>query len=107
MNLFSKIKGALLRGGLFRDYEPSLKTGEYILPALGILRKFREPLNIFISKNGEWHRRGLVYEPHRALEHSNVVWNTLHGSYGEDGQVERLLESLQIPFTGSSAVASA
>ena len=36
-----------------------------------------------------------------------VFGNEFHGSYGEDGQVERLLESLQIPFTGSSAVASA
>ena len=65
-----------------------------------------EPVDILISKDGEWHRGGLAYEPHRALEHSDVVWNALHGSYGEDGQVQKLLEGLQIPFTGSSAVAS-
>jgi hypothetical protein len=29
-----------------------------------------------------------------------VVWNALHGSYGEDGQVQRLLQRLQVPFTG-------
>jgi len=107
MNLSSKIKVAVLRGGPSSDYDASLKTGEYILSALRDMSEVYEPVDIFISKNGEWHRKGLVYEPHRALEHSDVVWNALHGSYGEDGQVERLLESLQIPFTGSSAVASA
>ena len=107
MNLSSKIKVAVLRGGPSSDYDASLKTGEYILSALRDMPEVYEPVDIFISKDGEWHRRGLVHEPHRALEHSDVVWNALHGSYGEDGQVERLLESLQIPFTGSSAVASA
>jgi D-alanine-D-alanine ligase len=36
-----------------------------------------------------------------------VVFNCLHGEYGEDGQVQRLLESLGVPYTGSGSLASA
>ena len=106
MTLSSKIKVAVLRGGPSSGYESSLKTGGHILSALRDMSEVYEPVDILISKDGEWHRGGLAYEPHRALEHSDVVWNALHGSYGEDGQVQKLLEGLQIPFTGSSAVAS-
>lgn len=98
---------AVIRGGQSSDYNDSLKTGEHILSALRDMPEVYEPVDIFISKDGEWHRGGLVHEPHRALEHVDVVWNALHGLYGEDSQVQRILESLQIPFTGSSAVASA
>lgn len=37
---------------------------------------------------------------------SEVVFLALHGTYGEDGQVQERLEKLQIPFTGCDAVAS-
>lgn len=104
---FSKIRVAVLRGGPSSAYEVSLKTGAYVLSLLREMSDVYEPIDIFISKDGEWHLSGLVHEPHKALGHTDVVWNALHGSYGEDGQVQRVLEGLQIPFTGSSAVASA
>jgi len=107
MNLSSKTRVAVLRGGPSSEYEVSLKTGEHILSTLRELSEDYEPIDIFISKDGEWHKEGLVQEPYRALEYADVVWNALHGEYGEDGQVQRVLESLNIPFTGSSAVASA
>lgn len=107
MNLSSKVRVAVVRGGPSTEYEASLKTGEHILSVLREMSDSYEPMDVFISKDGEWHREGLVEEPHRALRYVNVVWNALHGQYGEDGQVQRVLESLQIPFTGSTAVASA
>ncbi|MDO8589957.1 MAG: ATP-grasp domain-containing protein [bacterium] len=106
MNLSSKIRVAVLRGGPSSDYSASLQTGAHILSALRETPETYEPVDIFISKDGEWHRGGLVHEPHRALEHTDVVWNALHGSYGEDGQVQRILDGLQVPFTGSGALAS-
>lgn len=107
MNLSSKMRVAVLRGGPSGEYDVSLKTGANILSILRELSETYDPIDIFISKDGEWHKEGLVHEPYRALEHADVVWNALHGAYGEDGQVQRVLESLRIPFTGSSAVASA
>lgn len=107
MSLSCKIQVAILRGGPSSGYGDSLKTGEHILSTLRDMPEVYEPVDIFISKDGEWHRGGLVHEPHQALKYVDVVWNALHGSYGEDGQVQRVLENLQIPFTGSGAVASA
>ncbi|MDO8728261.1 MAG: hypothetical protein Q7K26_00040 [bacterium] len=107
MNLSSKIRVAVLRGGSSGDYDASLKTGEHILSILRDMSETYEPVDIFISKNAEWHLGGLVHEPHKALSHTDVVWNALHGVYGEGGKVQRILEGLKIPFTGSSAMASA
>lgn len=95
-----------MRGGPSGGYDSSLKTGEYILSALREMPETYTPIDIFISKDGEWHRGGLAHEPHHALRHADVVWNALHGSYGADGQAQRMLEGLRIPFVGSSAVAS-
>ena len=41
------------------------------------------------------------------LEGSAVVFNALHGAYGEDGRVQGLLDLLGLPYTHSSVRASA
>lgn len=106
MSFSSKIKVAVLRGGPSVGYDTSLKTGEHVLSVLRNIPDTYEPLDIFISKDGEWHKEGLVHEPHQVLRYVDVVWNALHGSYGDDIQVQRVLEGLKIPFTGSNSVSS-
>ena len=107
MSFSSKIKVAVLRGGPSDEYDVSLKTGGHVLSILRQMPDKYDPQDILISRDGEWHLSGLVDDPHKVLQHVDVVWNALHGQYGEDGQVQRVLEGLQIPFTGSGAVASA
>lgn len=107
MNFSSKTKVAVLRGGPSDGYSSSLKTGAKVLSILREMPEHYEPIDIFISKDGWWHREGLIYRPSHALRHADVVWNALHGPYGEDGQVQKILEGLKIPYTGSSAFASA
>jgi D-alanine-D-alanine ligase len=51
--------------------------------------------------------RGRPVYPEQALEQVDVAFNALHGHYGEDGQVQHLLEQLAIPFTGSGSLGSA
>jgi D-alanine-D-alanine ligase len=102
----SKIKVAVLRGGPSHAYDDSLKTGAYMLSVLRDLPHY-EPVDVFIDKSGAWHERGLPADPHEILKGSHVVWNALHGNYGEDGEVQRLLENLQVPFTGSSTLSAA
>ena len=41
------------------------------------------------------------------VEKPDVVFNALHGNFGEDGAVQGLLDMLQIPYTHSNIVASA
>jgi glycosyltransferase involved in cell wall biosynthesis len=42
----------------------------------------------FYDREGQWHMHGLPVLPHSALNHLDVVFNALHGHYGEDGKVE-------------------
>ena len=96
---------AVLRGGPSNEYSVSLKTGAAVLDALD--KEKYEPRDIFIDRNGQWHMHGIGVPPEKALFGTDVVFNALHGHYGEDGQVQRLLEQLGVPYTGSGAVASA
>jgi len=41
------------------------------------------------------------------LDNVDVVFNALHGSWGEDGTIQSLLEFKNIPYTGSGILASA
>lgn len=103
----SKIRVAVLRGGPSQHYDASLQTGAAVLTNLREMPDIYEPIDIFISKDGAWHFEGLIHAPHRALRHADIVWNALHGQYGEDGKVQTLLSGLNIPFTGPQAISSA
>lgn len=94
----------VLRGGPSSSYDTSLKSGEYVLKLLREEPEKYEPVDIFISKEGDWHVAGQRYEPHQALKNVDVAWNALHGEYGEDGQVSQLLSNLHKPHTGSSTL---
>lgn len=39
--------------------------------------------------------------------HAKVVFNAVHGQYGEDGRLQSILEAAGIPYTGSGVLASA
>ena len=96
---------AVLRGGPSEEYPVSMKTGEAVLAALEDLEYSYK--DIVITKKGEWLENGFVRSPERALDAVDVVFVALHGSYGEDGQVQRILQRKGIPFTGSRALPSA
>ena len=94
----------VLRGGPSSEYDVSLKTGA------SVLRNLPEPYapaDIFISKDGEWHVAGITRAPERALKGIDVVFNALHGEYGEDGKVQQILEEFAVPYTGSGVLSSA
>jgi D-alanine-D-alanine ligase len=96
---------AVLRGGPSREYEVSLKTGASVLGALD--KDKYEPRDIFIDRGGQWHLHGIPMPPERALRGADVAFNAMHGEFGEDGSVQRLLESLAVAYTGSGAHPSA
>ena len=37
----------------------------------------------------------------------NIIFNALHGQFGEDGYIQTILESTQIPYTHSGVISSA
>ena len=104
MNFSGKIRVGVIRGGPSPEYEVSLKTGSDVLKSLP--EKYH-PVDIFIDKKGVWHISGIPKTPDKIANHVDVFFNALHGSYGEDGTVQRLLDDLKKPYTGSDAVSSA
>ncbi len=96
---------AVLRGGPSSEYDVSLKSGAAVLRALRKLDYQHK--DITITKKGDWLESGIVRSPEKALEAIDVVFVALHGEYGEDGQVQRILQRFNIPFTGSNAFSSA
>lgn len=105
MGLFSdKIRVGVLRGGPSPEYEVSLSTGAQVMESLD--KNIYEPVDIFISRSGAWHLQGFEKTPEKVLGQVDVVWNALHGAYGEDGTVQKILDGFGVPYTGSGAVAS-
>ena len=104
MSFAHKTRVAVLRGGPSSEYDVSLKTGEAVLKNLP--SKY-EGVDVFISKDGKWHVHGIEKNPADALRHVDVAFVALHGQYGEDGKVQRILEHMKVPFTGSQAFPSA
>lgn len=98
----SKLRVGVLRGGASSEYEVSLKTGASVLKHLA--RDRFEPQDIFIDREGRWHLAGLPIWPEDGAEAVDVFFNALHGEYGEDGQIQRLLASLGKPFTGPEEI---
>jgi D-alanine-D-alanine ligase len=100
----AKKKVGVLRGGPSSEYEVSLKTGKSVLDSLA---DRYECLDIFIDKDGKWHHLGVPISPEKVFKKVDVIFNALHGAYGEDGTVQKLLDTFGIPYTGSTALASA
>ncbi len=94
-----KIKVAVLMGGPSSEYEVSLKSGENVLKCLD--REKYHPEAILIDKNGQWP---IEIEE---LKNFDLAFIAMHGPYGEDGTIQSLLESLKIPYNGSSSLTSA
>ena len=99
-----KVRVGVLRGGPSSEYDVSLKTGSAVLSNLS---DHYIPVDILITQDGLWHWQGVPIVPKDILHRVDVIFNALHGEYGEDGQVQNILDSLGIPYTGSGRFASA
>jgi D-alanine-D-alanine ligase len=99
------IKVGILRGGAGHEYEVSLKTGASVLKNLPADKY--QPVDMLLSRDGTWHVNGLPVPPERAVRSVDVIFNALHGEFGEDGQVQQILDYLATPYTGSGTIASA
>jgi D-alanine-D-alanine ligase len=101
----NKIRVGVIRGGVGSEYEVSLKTGGSVLKNLPE-KKYRA-FDILITKDGQWNIDGFPTTPAKLSRQVDVVFNALHGEYGEDGKVQKELEQFTIPYTGSGVFASA
>lgn len=95
---------AVIRGGPSSEHAVSLETGRAMLAH--IPEEQYTSRDIYIDKQGVWHERGVSTSPERVLSQVDVVLLALHGEYGEDGTIQRLLEHHGVPYTGSDSFAS-
>ena len=101
----NRYRVAILRGGLSSEYGTSMRTGMSVLENIDTKRF--NPIDIVVTKNGEWIVDGRARMPEYLLHSVDVVFNALHGSFGEDGTVQRLFERYGVAHTGSKPFASA
>lgn len=103
MALRSKIRVGVLRGGPSHEHHQSIKTGAHVLKNLP---DHYTPIDIFVDKAGIWYVQGVAEPLPKALKKIDVVLNAMHGTYGEDGTLQRLLDTVGMPYTGSGHLAS-
>jgi len=122
----------LLYGGKSAEHEVSLSTARAVTGALNF--EEYEVYPIFITLEGEWRRGDRLKKPASTVEElqfgdnatileNNItdflidkdgksvqfdaIFPLLHGTNGEDGTVQGLLEVLNLPYVGNGVLASA
>lgn len=99
-----KLKVAVLCGGRSGEHEVSLRSAEAIIAAMD--RSKYDVQRVLITKEGHWEPRPIVPEP-GANPDIDVVFPIVHGTFGEDGTLQGLLEFAGIPYVGPGVLASA
>jgi D-alanine-D-alanine ligase len=98
-----KKRVAVIYGGRSGEHEISLRSAKSIIEALDPERY--KVLHYLISKEGKWSPRPIVPEPNGNPE-IDVVFPALHGTFGEDGTLQGLLELAGLPYVGAGVLAS-
>ncbi len=127
MNTPAKIRIAVLFGGRSGEHEVSLRSAESVLQALDSQRY--EVVPIGITHEGRWLSSGnpmkalapketiqkelsdgkpaAISAEVRTARAFDVVFPVLHGTYGEDGTIQGLLELADLPYIGAGVLGSA
>jgi D-alanine-D-alanine ligase len=98
-----KKRVAVIYGGRSGEHEVSLRSAHSIIDALDP-EKYKV-LHYLISKEGKWSPRPILPEPNGNPE-IDVVFPVLHGTFGEDGTLQGLLELAGLPYVGAGVLAS-
>jgi D-alanine-D-alanine ligase len=119
---------ALLYGGRSGEHEVSIRSARSIY---SVLKNRHEVFPIFIDKDGSWWRvdesrelpsscdnltdkifiypgvtNAFLYTSRAQLK-IDIVFPVLHGTHGEDGIIQGVLETIGIPYVGANVSASA
>src|SRR3989338_9446476 len=89
----------VLMGGPSCERGISLKSGKAVYEAL--IQSGLEAVAIDVKTDSEEEIISLIKS-----HNINCAFLALHGEFGEDGQIQQVLEILKIPYTGSGVEAS-
>lgn len=96
---------SVVRGGPSTEYQVSLRTGETVLKHLD--REKYDVNDVVLTRDGVWYINGVRANFAQIAERTDVVFNAMHGEFGEDGKAQQLFNAFGLPHTGSDSVASA
>ena len=91
-----KKKILIISGGISKEREISLDTGRQVAKEL-INNKYKVKI---AEPNFKLFELVKSFKP-------NIIFNALHGQFGEDGYIQSILDTFKIPYTHSSAISSA
>ena len=86
----------IISGGISKEREISLKTGLQVAKEL-IKNSFKVKI---CEPNFQLSEIIKKFKP-------KIIFNALHGQFGEDGYIQSILETFNIPYTHSGVIASA
>ena len=90
------MKVSVLMGGTSAERDVSLKTGMAVIKACIDLGYTTRPIEFLDDY------KSLLPE----LKNSDIVFNALHGTIGEDGTIQSWLDKNNLPYTGSDSDSS-
>ena len=91
-----KKKILIISGGISKERLISLDTGKQVAKELkknNYTVKITEP---------NFH----IYDVIKSFK-PNIIFNALHGQFGEDGYIQSILETTNVPYTHSGVISSA
>ena len=91
-----KKKILIISGGISKERAISLDTGRQVAKEL-INNKYKVKV---AEPNFKLFKLVKSFKP-------NIIFNALHGQFGEDGYIQSILDTFKIPYTHSSAISSA
>lgn len=95
--MMDNMRVGIFAGGPSSEREISLRSGEAIFNAL----KASGIESVLIDIKGSENIKEVVKE-----NNIKAVFLALHGKFGEDGTIQRILEEIKLPYTGSGPEAS-
>jgi D-alanine-D-alanine ligase len=101
------MKVVVLRGGRSSEHDVSLASGAAV--EAGLREGGHKVEVIEVGRDGVWRHDGaeLALQPAGGLLGADVAFPVLHGPFGEDGVLQGVLETLDVPYVGSGVAASA
>ena len=112
-------------GGPSEEHEVSLASGQNVINNLDQTKYLPIPIKIAKTPHqanpltakkggglgagqaGRWFLNGKLTTMDKALKSCHIVFNALHGTFGEDGKFQAILEHAKVKYTGSGIAASA
>ena len=91
-----KKKILIISGGISKERQISLETGSQVSKVL-VQNNFEVKI---CEPNSQLLKIVKKFKP-------NIIFNALHGQFGEDGYIQTILETLNIPYTHSGVLSSA